>query len=91
MHSTSSPYYFQNNGKVESTVKIAKKLLQKSKKDHRDVQLAILDWRNTPTESSNAYPVQKLHSRRTRTLLPSVEPLLMPEAPSNVQETIELR
>ena len=90
-HTTSSPYHSQSNGKAESAVKIAKKLLQKSKKDHRDVQLAILDWRNTPTESSNVSPSQKFHSRRTRTLLPTAEPLLMPEVPNNVQEAIELR
>ena len=88
---TSSPYHSQSNGKAESVVKIAKKLLQKSKKDHRDVQLAILDWHNTPTESSNVSQSQKLYSRRTRTLLPTAEPLLMPKVPNNVQETIELR
>jgi len=76
---------------VEAAVKIAKNLLTKAKQDHRDPQLAILDWRNTPTESSNASPVQKLHSRRTRTLLPTAEPLLMPEVPRNVQETIALK
>ena len=64
-HVTSSPYHSQSNGKAEAAVKIAKNLLTKAKQDHRDPQLAILDWRNTPTESSNASPVQKLHSRRT--------------------------
>jgi len=59
VHTTSSLHHSQSNGKAESAVKIAKKLLQKSKKDHRDVQLqvAILDWCNTPTESSDASPV----------------------------------
>ena len=41
MHTISSPYHSQSDGKAESAVKIAKTLLQKSMKDHRDVQLAI--------------------------------------------------
>jgi len=90
-HTTSSPYHPQSNGKAESAVKIAKKLLTKSEKDHQDVQLAILEWQNTPTDSSNKSPVQKLHSRRTRTLLLTAESLLMPEVPRNIQEVIELK
>ena len=90
-HSTSSPYHSQSNGKAESAVKIAKKLMTKAEKDHGDLQLAILDWRNTPTDSSNKSPAQKLHSRRTRTLLPTAESLLVPEVPSNIQEVIELK
>ena len=72
-------------------MKIAKKLMTKAEKDHGDLQLAILDWRNTPTDSSNKSPAQKLHSRRTRTLLPTAESLLLPEVPSNIQEVIELK
>ena len=90
-HPTSSPYHSQSNGKAESAVKIAKKLITKAGVDHGDLQLAILDWRNTPTDSSDKSPVQKLHSRRTRTLLPTSESLLLPEVPSNVQEIIELK
>ena len=64
-HPTSSPYHSQSNVKAESAVKIAKKLMTKAEKDHGDLQLAILDWRNTPTDSSNKSPVQNLHSRHT--------------------------
>ena len=64
-HSTSSPYHSQSNGKGESAVKIAKKLMTKAEKDHGDLQLAILNWHNTSTDSSNKSPAQKLHSRRT--------------------------
>ena len=89
-HITSSPYHSQSNWKAESGVKIAKNLLTKAKRGHRDPQLATLDWRNTPTESSNISPVKKLHSRCTQTLLPTAELLLMPEVPRNVQGSIEL-
>ena len=43
-HPTSSPYHSQSNGKAESAVKIAKKLITKAGKKHGDLQLAILDW-----------------------------------------------
>ncbi|KAG1697909.1 putative membrane protein [Nymphon striatum] len=40
-----------------------------------DQMLAILNWRNTPDEHGNS-PVQKLFSRRTRTVVPT-SPLLL--------------
>ena len=77
-HTTSSPRHRQSNGKAESAVKVAKKLMVKAEHDNRDLQLTILDWRNTPTGGLQTSPVQKLHSRRTRILLPAAESLLLP-------------
>jgi len=37
-----------------------------------------LSWRNTSTEGGQYSPVQKLHSRRTRTQLPTSNKLLKP-------------
>ena len=91
VHTTSSPYHSQSNGKAESAVKIAKKLMSKAVKDHRDWHLTVLDWRNTPTAGSQYSPVQKLHSRRTRTLLPTSEVLLLPAVATNVVDEIELK
>ena len=82
---TSSPYHSQANGKAESAVKIAKRLIKKTK----DVHLAILNWRNTPSEGNNLSPVQKLHSHWTRTLLPTTSGLLHPRVPTNITEDIE--
>jgi transposase InsO family protein len=70
-HITSSPYYAQSNGKVENSVKTAKKILKKAQPDKRDPYLALLAWRNTPTEGLNSSPVQRLMGRRTRTPLPT--------------------
>ena len=64
-HTTSSPYRSQSNGKAESAVKIAKKLIAKATTDKQDLQLTILDWRNTPTVRLQTSPAQKLYSRRT--------------------------
>ena len=42
--------------------------------------LAILAWRNTPSEGFSTSPVLKLMGRRTRTLLPTAENLLQPNS-----------
>ena len=51
--------------------------------------MAILDWRNTPTEQIGTSPVQRLMSRRTRTRLPTADELLNPEAVNGVTQKIE--
>ena len=77
-HLTSSPGYPQSNGKAESGVKVAKQLLKKAKDSGRDQYLAILDYRNTPTQGVNSSPAQRMLNRRTRTLLPTAASLLEP-------------
>ena len=47
-HRTSSPRHSQSNGKAESAVKEAKKILLKCEKAGSDAFLALLDHRNTP-------------------------------------------
>lgn len=76
-HQTSSPHYPQSNGRVENAVKTCKNLMKKAKADGQDPLLALLDWRNTPTEGIGSSPAQRLMGRRTRTLLPTHEKLLM--------------
>ena len=78
-HITSSPGYPQSNGKAESAVKILKSLMLKAQDDGRDPYLALLDWRNTPTEGIGSSPAQRLFGRRTKTLLPTTARLLRPE------------
>lgn len=90
-HVTSSPYHSQSNGKAEAAVKIAKSLLRKARRDGTDIYLSILNWRNTPTEASEYSPSQKLHSRRTRTTLPTTNELLQPEVVKHVDKEICFR
>ncbi|XP_051782584.1 uncharacterized protein K02A2.6-like [Erpetoichthys calabaricus] len=78
-HKTSSPTHPQSNGKAESAVKTAKRLMQRAKMAGQDPYLAILDHRNTPSQGLNASPAQRLLSRRTRTLLPTHNNLLKPK------------
>ena len=69
-HITSSPYYAQSNGLAENAVKQAKQLLEKCRKDGSDVQLGLLNLRNTPGDGMGS-PAQRLLSRRTRTTIPT--------------------
>ena len=85
-HVTSSPGHAQSNGLAESAVKTAKRLIRKAHEDGKDPWLALLDHRNTPTEGMRSSPVQRLMSRRTRTLLPARETLLKPKLTESVQE-----
>ena len=78
-----SPGNPRANGKAESAVKKAKDLMRKAKADKAD---AYLDHRNTPSQSTNSSPAQKLLCRRTKTLLPTASRLLETEAD---RETVE--
>ena len=87
-HITSSPYHARSNGKVEKAVNTAKRILKKAMFDHKDPYLALLDWRNTPTEGLESSPVQRLMGRRTRTLLPTSAKLLKPKLPKPAKDLV---
>ena len=90
-HLTSSPGHSKSNGKAESGVKTAKRILRKSIRAGTDPNLAILDYRNTPTAGMTSSPAQRLMSRRTKTLLPTTESLLLPKNIQLENERSELR
>eukprot|EP00731_Ephydatia_muelleri_P009993 Em0005g579a len=74
-HTMSSPYNSQSNGKAESAVKIAKKLLRRSK----DPFWALLEWHNTPTVGLDSSPSQRFLARRTRGAVPIATDKLVPK------------
>ena len=78
VHVTSSPAYPQSNGKVEAAVNSAKSVMRKSRKARTDPYLALLEYRNTPSQGLGTSPVQRLMSRRTRAQLPIIPKLLRP-------------
>ena len=47
-HVTSSPYHLQSNGLAKRAVRSAKDLPEKCKRDGTDINLAMLNQRNTP-------------------------------------------
>ncbi|BES91778.1 Reverse transcriptase (RNA-dependent DNA polymerase) [Nesidiocoris tenuis] len=88
IHSTSSPFHSQGNGKAESAVKIAKRMIRKCRADGTDIYSALLEWRNTPTTNMDSSPVQRLMSRRTRSSIPSPPQMLVPEVIPSVRELL---
>ena len=72
-------------------MKTCKSLLKKARADKREPLLAILEWRNTPSEGLNASPAQLLYGRRARTQLPVAKKLLVPHVITGVPEKIKVK
>lgn len=85
-HLTSSPYNSKANGKAESAVKAAKKLLNKTNYSKTDPYMALLELRNTPTQAVGSSPAQRLLGRRTRSFLPTTSTLLEPRGAAILQK-----
>ena len=81
-HVTSSPRYPQSNGKAENGVKVVKRLFTKCREAGQSEYLALLDWRNTPTEGIRTSPAQRFLGRRCKTRLPVAASLLTPQYPT---------
>lgn len=87
-HQTSSPKYPRSNGLAEKYVGVAKALINKCSKDNTDIQLALLNQRNTPRNETIGSPAQRLFSRRTNTTLPTTIELLKPKVMDNVTDEL---
>ena len=81
-HVTSSPRYPQSNGKAENAVKTVKRLFTKCRESGQSEFLALMDWRNTPTEGLGTSPAQRFLGHRCKTLLPITGSLLQPDYPT---------
>ena len=92
-HVTRSPAYPPSNVKAENVVKTAKNLLAKSVKSEQDpfLVLLVMDWRNTPTETLNSSPVQRLFGTRTKTRPPTSNQLLKPKLSEEVSQKLKQR
>ncbi|KAK9722222.1 hypothetical protein QE152_g19768 [Popillia japonica] len=88
---TRSPNYPQSNGLAERGVGITKNLIKKAKYSGRDVQLALLEYRNIPLKDLNLSPSQLLMHRICKTKLPSTIQVLKPKINENVIEKLQLR
>ncbi|KAK9692713.1 hypothetical protein QE152_g34971 [Popillia japonica] len=78
---TSSPHYPKSNGLAEKAVGIAKNFLRKS----NDLQLTLLEYRNTPITELGLSPAQVLMSRSLRTKIPVCDRKLKPKKNNNNQ------
>ena len=75
---TTSSYYPQANGKAESGVRIARKIL----KQH-DPFLSLMSYRATADTSTGVNLCQLMMAREIRTLLPTLKSNLKPVLPSH--------
>ena len=60
-------------------------------KKSQDIELALLEYRNSPLDGVNLSPAQMLMSRRTRSIFPIAQRLLNPQCHLDVQERLKQR
>ena len=70
VHTMSSPYHHQGNGRAESAVKVVKNMLKRTLLSHGDQFEALLELRNTPRQDTGASPAQLVFGRTTRAFIP---------------------
>lgn len=87
-HDTSSPHRPQGNGKVENSVNTCKNIIKKCADAKTDIYLALLDFRNTPSEKIGFSPAERLFGRRAKTRLPLSTKKLSPQAPPTTEVSI---
>ena len=92
IHTTISAKHPQSNGLAEKTVGIAKDLLQKCKDSSQDINLALLEYRNTPVDQIEA-PSVLLMGRELRSILPTHSNHLKPRyvSPQHMKTRLRLK
>ena len=85
-HDTSSPRYPQSNGFVERQIQFVKNTIIKCSRDNSDINIALLQLRNTPISSELPSPAYLLFNRNIRTKLPCVEEYLTNKEDLNNRE-----
>ena len=72
VHETSSAYYSQSNGLAETSVKKAKRLVQKTKRMKQNLQQAVYQMMNTLMKGIGETPSEMFFKRETKNPLPSL-------------------
>ncbi|KAL1447250.1 hypothetical protein WDU94_013945 [Cyamophila willieti] len=76
---TISPHHSQSNGLAEKAVGIVKNMLDKATHSKQDIQLYILNYRNSPVAGLMYSPAQLLLSKNLRSKLPIHDSHLYPK------------
>ena len=82
-HTTSSPGYPQSNSKAEQAVQTVKRIFRKCKETGQSEYLALLEWRNTPSEGMTYSPAERLLGRQCKTMMPATTKSLEPRFTSD--------
>lgn len=83
---TSSPYMPQSNGQAEKGVGICKMMLRKV--SGSEMEIALLEYRNTPVAGLKYTPAEILFGRKTRTKIPISNELLKPFTTINIRDQL---
>ena len=86
---TTSPMHSQANGFTEKAVNICKNLIKKCKDSKSELWRALLEYRNTLSKEVDAFPIELLMSRKTRSLVPANKKLFDPKIIPNINKNIE--
>ena len=62
--------------------------MKKAIDSQSDPYLALLAWRNTPSQSVNSSPAQRIFGRRTKTRIPTSVQMLKPQLPADVEQKL---
>lgn len=89
-HVISAPHHHQANGKSESAVKIAKRLVKKTKHMNQNFAQSLLEHRLTPQQDGLS-PAFKLYNRHLSSLMPIRERQLETSTAKQVQTAIQHR
>jgi len=76
---------------VECNVQIIKRLFKKAQDEGKDIEMALLEFRNTPITGIDESPTQLLMSRHLQSSLPRIPAMLKPCITEGVKERLEQR
>ena len=88
---TSSPAYPRSNGLVERNVQTMNRLLKKAHDEGRDMEMVLLEFRNTPITGMDESPAQLLMSRRLQSQMPTISTMLQPTISEGIREKLAQR
>ena len=76
---------------MERNVQTVKRLFKKAQDEGKDIEMGLLELRNTPITGLDESPAQLLMSRHLRSQLPRVPAMLKPRIAEGVREKLKQR
>lgn len=69
-HKITTPKHHQSNGLAERHIQTIKRVLKKIIQERKDIDLALLQCRNTPFNDSNLTPAEIMYRRKVKNIIP---------------------
>lgn len=71
-HKITTPKHHQSNGFAERHIQTVKRILKKIIQERKDIDLALLQYRNMPFNDSNLSPAEVMYKRKVKNLIPDL-------------------